>query len=278
MPLKAKTYGKARVRVMRVERGGERHEVRELTVKAMLQGDIGATFTAKDNSRTVSTDTIKNVINVVAGENIALPTEPFCQAVAKKLLDNYPQMDGAIISAHETKWARLSFNGTPHPHSFVLDNNGRPFAEVTATRKDSTVVSGIDGITFMKTTESGWAGYMKDAYTTLPETRDRIAATSMVSSWLWAKAPADYPAANRAIIDTMIEVFATTYSDSIQDSLYRMGEAALAAMPEIKEIRLACPNKHYIPIDLARFKLDTNNQVFLPTDEPHGQIECVVAR
>jgi urate oxidase len=278
MTLVGKTYGKGRVRVMRVHRTGDRHEVRELTVKAMLRGEFGRAFTSKDNSSSVSTDTVKNVVNIVAREAPALPTELFCQAVAERLLDKYSQLDAATVSGHETKWTRLAFAGEAHPHSFTLDGNGKPFAEVTMTRDGTTLVSGIDGFTFMKCTASGWDNYFKDDYTTIPETRDRMAATSMLSSWSWSKAPADYPAANTAILEVMLETFATTYSESMQDSLYRMGEAALAAVPEIHEISLACPNKHYLLVNLAPFGLDNDNKVFLPTDEPHGQIECTVGR
>lgn len=278
MPLVENTYGKGRVRVMRVCRDGDHFEVRELTVKAMLQGDFGRAYTSKDNSTSISTDTVKNVVNVVARENLALPNELFCLAVAQRLLDSYPQVDRARVSGHETKWSRASFGGKSHPHSFTLDANGQPFAQVTATRSTVTTVSGVDGFTFMKCTESGWDNYVKDKYTTIAETRDRMAATSMVSSWRWKTAPADYPAANAKILEAMLEVFATTYSESMQDSLFRMGNAALAAVPEIEEISLACPNKHYLLINLSPFGLDNNNQVFLPTEEPHGQIECTVAR
>ena len=64
----------------------------------------------------------------------------------------------------------------------------------------------------------------------------------------------------------------------MQDSLYRMGMAALEAVPEVSDISMACPNKHYLPLNLAPFGLDNNNQVFVATDEPHGQIECTVGR
>ncbi len=76
----------------------------------------------------------------------------------------------------------------------------------------------------------------------------------------------------------MLEVFATTYSHGVQDSLFRMGEAALAAVPELATIRMACPNKHYIPINLDRFGMSSDNMVFIATDEPHGQIECQISR
>ncbi len=278
MALLHKTYGKDGVRVMRIDRSGERHEVRELTVRAMLTGNFDPAFTHADNSTSVSTDTVKNVVNVVARENLALGTELFCAAVATRLLESYAGVESATVTAHETKWARLSVDGTPHAHSFTLDSNGRPFARTVATRSGATMESGISGFTFMKSTQSGWENYIKDKYTTIAETHDRMAATAMEASWRWSAAPASYEAANATILATLLKVFATTYSASVQDSLYRMGTAALAAVPEIADISMACPNKHYLLINLAPFGLDNKNQVFVATDDPHGQIECTVGR
>ena len=279
MPLIKNRYGKGRVRVMRIHRDGDRHEVSQLNVKAMIEGDFARAYTVADNSTSVSTDTIKNVVNVVARENTGLCTEDFCQMLAKKYLDLYPQVTSVALTVHETKWSRLSFGGKPHPHSFVLDSNGKPTVEVSAIRGGATTMSsGIDGFAFMKSTQSGWENYLKDSYTTIPPTADRMCATSMVASWKWSGKPANYPATNNKILDTMLEVFAMTYSKSVQDSLYRMGEAALAAVSEISEISMACPNMHFILMNLQAFGLDNNNDVFLPTDEPHGQIECTVGR
>jgi urate oxidase len=278
MTLVSNTYGKARVRVLRVKKDGGRHEVRELNVQAMITGDFAASYVAADKSRMICTDTVKNVVNVVARENLGLDTEAFCAAVADKFLVSYPQVDTATVTAHETKWDRLSFDGAPHDHAFTLDSNGTPFARVFATREKLEITSGISGFTFMKTTGSAWDRFHTDPYTTLKETRDRICATAMEASWRWSAAPADYKAANATILATLIEVFATTFSDSVQDSLYRMGTAALAKVPEVIDISLACPNKHYLLINLEPFGLDNENVVFLPTDEPHGQIECTVGR
>jgi urate oxidase len=278
VPLIKNRYGKGRVRVMRIHRDGERHDVSQLNIKAMMEGDFGRTYTHHDNSNTVSTDTIKNVVNVVARENTGVCSEEFCQILAKKFLDTYAQIASVSIIAHETKWVRLSFGGKPHPHSFVLDNNGQPTVQVCATRSESSIVSGIDGFAFMKSTQSGWAMYVKDPYTTIPETDDRMCATRMAATWKWSAKPESYPAANKKIMDTLLEVFSTTYSYSVQDSLYRMGEAALSAVPEISEISMACPNMHYILMNFSAFGLDNKNDVFLPTDEPHGQIECTVGR
>ena len=279
MPLIKNRYGKGRVRVMRIHREADRHEVSQLNIKAMVEGDFARAYTHADNSTSVSTDTIKNVVNVVARENTGLSPEEFCQVLAKKYFDSYPQIASVAITSHETKWSRLSFGGKPHPHSFVLDSNGKPTVEVMGARGGPlAVTSGIDGFTFMKSTQSGWENYVKDKYTTIPPTADRMCATSMVATWKWSGRPKDYPASNSKILDTVLEVFGTTYSMSVQDSLYRMGEAALSAVPEISEISMACPNMHFILMNLSAFGMDNNNDVFLPTDEPHGQIECTVGR
>jgi urate oxidase len=278
MALVRNTYGKARVRIMRLKRDGERHEVRELTVQAMLEGDFARSCTAADNSSVIATDTIKNLVNIVAHENSGLDAELYCSALARRFLDLYAQVARAVVTAHETRWTRLAVGGKPHAHGFLLDGNGRPVAHVNATREAVAVQSGIEGFTFMKSTASGWENFVRDAYTTLPETADRICATSMDARWSWQTAPADYAAANARVLTTMLDVFVTTYSASVQDSLYRMGEAALSAVPEIAEISLACPNKHYLPINLGPFGLENGGTVFTPTDEPHGQIECTIAR
>lgn len=278
MPLIRNSYGKARVRVMRVHKDGEHHEVRELAVQAMLEGDFGASYTAADNRLVIATDTIKNLTYVVAREALDDAAEEFAKRLAQRFLHLYPQVASATVTTHETKWLRARFGGRDHPHGFILDGNGQGFARVGADRGTVWVVSGFTGYSFMKTTGSGWENYVMDEFTTLPETSDRIAAMSMDATWRWSRVPADCPAVNAAILETMLEVFATTYSHSLQDSLLRMGEAALACAPEIEEISLSCPNKHYLPVNLAPFGLSSDNAVFVPTDEPHGQIECTVGR
>lgn len=278
MALLSKTYGKGRVRVMRVHRVGERQEVRELTVQVMLEGDFDRAFTDADNSTSLCTDTMKNVVNIVAREQLTAGPEDFCKAVAKRLLERYDSVDKAIVTGHETVWNRLAIDGAEHPHAFTLDANGKPFARVVMTDGETSVESGVSGFTFLKSTQSGWANYVKESYTTLPETNDRIAATAMEATWRWNATPADYTASNKQILDAMLKVFATTYSHSVQDSLYRMGLAALDAVSEIADITLACPNKHYLLANLAPFGMDNPNSVFIATDEPHGQIECTVGR
>ena len=277
MPLIHHTYGKARVRVMRVQRDGDRNAVRELTVQTMLDGAFGDSFTKGDNHQVIATDTIKNLTQI-ARETLDACAEVFAATLAERFLKLYPQVARATVTTHEAKWQRASIGGQPHPHAFTRDANGQPFCRVEAGREGASTTSGIIGYTFMKTTQSGWVGYVMDAFTTLPETTDRIASTAMDATWTWNAAPTDHDATNATILATLLETFATTYSRGVQDSLFRMGEAALAAVKEVETITMACPNQHYLPIDLSRFGLSSDYRVFTPTDEPHGQIECTIGR
>ncbi|MBS7539037.1 factor-independent urate hydroxylase [Ancylobacter lacus] len=278
MPLIRNSYGKGRVRIMRVRRDSERHEVRELSVRAMLAGAFEASYTVGDNSAVIATDTIKNIVNIVARDNVGLENEDFAGALASYFLDRYAHVDRVEITASETRWARLLVDGAEHDHAFLRDANGHPTVKLTATREARSLVSGIEGFTVLKTTASGWENYWKDEATTLKPTADRLFATSMDASWRWSATPASWPDANRAVLDAALKVFAGTYSPGVQNTMYLMGEAVLAAVPEIAEISMACPNKHYLPIDLSPFDRAFDGQVFTPTDEPHGQIECTVGR
>jgi urate oxidase len=279
MKLVHHNYGKARVRVMKVTRDAERHALKELEVSVMLQGRFDASYTRADNSLVVPTDTMKNTVNILAKEKLGAETEPFGILLARHFLDKYSHVESAQVRLSERRWQRIAVQGKPHNHSFTENSPAKPFAEITATRGETTVQSGISDLLILKTTQSGFEGYdTKDKFTTLPETNDRIFATQLRATWLHATPPASYTETNAKILDAMLEVFATTYSPSVQTTLFQMGEAALAAAPGVSKINLAMPNKHCLLINLAPFGLQNRNELFLPTDEPHGQIEGTVAR
>jgi hypothetical protein len=55
-----------------------------------------------------------------------------------------------------------------------------------------------------------------------------------------------------------------------------MGETVLAAQPAIERIQFALPNRHHVLYDLARFGLDSSNEIFHARTEPYGLIEGTV--
>ncbi len=152
------------------------------------------------------------------------------------------------------------------------------FTDVTCSAEANTIRSGIRGLVILKSTGSGFENYPKDEFTTLPETGDRILGTSFSATWTFAEQPEQYGRANETILSAMLKEFANNYSPSAQTTLFQMGEAALAVCPEISKLDLAMPNKHCLLINLEPFGLENKNEVFTPTDEPHGDIVASVAR
>ena len=278
MPLTASRYGKERVRVLRLTRDGDHHVPREVALSVMISGGFDAAWTEGDNRACIATDSVKNIVNATAARHLSADAEGFVTAVAEVLLATYPQIESVSIEAEETRWLRHAVDGAAHGHTFTRDGNGMGYVALDAGRAGSSLRSGLRGYTFMKTTQSGWANFVDDGYRTLPDAHDRIAATSMDATWTWSAVPPDYGAANMRILAILLDVFGTTYSRSVQDSLYRMGEAALAEIPDLGNISFVMPNKHYLPVHLTPFGLDNHGTVFLPTDEPYGRIEGTVSR
>jgi urate oxidase len=142
------------------------------------------------------------------------------------------------------------------------------------------VVSGLTELVLLNSTDSEFRGYVKDRYTTLPETDDRILATSVTAQWrhhhveLGADWATSYAEARRL----MIAAFTDTYSKSLQQTLYAMGRRVLEGRPELCEVRLSLPNKHHLLVDLSPFGQDNPNEVFHADDRPYGLIEGTVLR
>ncbi len=278
MSLVHQSYGKARVRILRVTRHPERHEVHEACIRVTLEGEFTRAYTAADNALVVPTDTMKNLVQVLAHHHPEVDNETFALILARDLLARYSHVVRVRVDLEATPWQRLYIDGQPHAHSFVQASPYTPFIVVNLTRTEEEIVSGIRDFALMKTTQSGFTDFWQDDHTTLAPTTDRILATRLQAHWRVAHMPDSWSALTQTVCTILPRVFATTYSASVQDSLWRMGEAVLAAVPDITTITLAMPNLHYHTLDLSHFGLDTRDRLFLPTDEPHGHIEATIDR
>ena len=278
MKLAIHQYGKGRVRVARVRREGDRHTIHEVEVQVMLRGDFDSSYTAGDNSLVVPTDTMKNTVNVLAQLELGEEIERFGLALGRHFLAKYSQVSECLVTLGEKKWTRLELEGEPHPHAFSGNDASHPWASVVTTRTNASVSAGIRDILILKTTGSGFAGFPKCDLTILPETTDRICSTVIAATWDYNPSPASYSAARETAVGAMLRVFSDHYSPSVQTTLYEMAQAVLDAVPEISRIKLELPNKHYLPVNFAPFGRQNPNEVFTPTDEPHGQIEATLER
>lgn len=272
-------YGKSRVRLLKVMRDGEQHEVREWTVGVYLEGDFERCFTEGDNAGIMATDTMKNTVYSVARESSALTPEDYAHDLARLLTERNPQVKHARITVEEKMWMRIRTGAGKHGSAFL--QRGPDVATVSLEFVPGTgpvITSGVKGLVILKTSHSAFKGFKRDAWTTLPNSDDRLFGTEATITWLYATPVPDYAAARTRLMDTLLTTFAHHDSLSVQHTLYAMAEDALAAEPAISEISLTMPNRHNLPVDLTRFGQDNPNQIFVPTDEPFGYIQARVVR
>ncbi len=275
--LGANSYGKARVRLVKVTRSPDRHLLKDLTVQVALEGDFEAAHVAGDNSLVVATDTMKNTVYALAKAHLDGATERYGLALAGHFL-TFPQVSRSTVSISEHRWSRISTKQGPAPDAFMRTGDLTRTAVVSASREGSTVDAGIENLTVLKTTRSAFAGFPRDQYTTLADTDDRIMATKVTASWRYEGTDLDFDSSFEAITGTLLEVFAEHFSPSVQYSIWAMGEAALERRPEIAEIRFSLPNLHHWLVDLSRFGLENDKEIYVATEEPYGLIEATVRR
>jgi urate oxidase len=269
-------YGKSRIRLVKVRRARDPHELVDLTIDVQLEGAFETVYVAGDNGPCLATDTMKNTVYAMARQHPIDHVETFGSALAEHFLSK-PSVSRVRISIVEQPWGRLSCGGQPHPHAFVQAGAEHWTAVVTRDAGGTEVVSGLANLVVLKTTDSAFSGFPRDQYTTLPDTEDRIMATSMTAAWTYRPATSDFSARSQ-VRRALVETFAAHVSRSVQHTLYAMGEAALAACPDLAAITLTLPNRHHLMVDLAPFGLDNPNEIFVAIDQPYGLIEATIRR
>lgn len=274
--LGANRYGKAEVRVVRVARGAAPSGgdvIRDWNVSTSLSGDLADSHLTGDNAKVLPTDSQKNKVYALAKELGAVEPEEFALSLGTFFMSSQEPITRARISVEEYGWTPIGAGG----HSFARTADLVRTTTVTADAAlGAFVVSGIRDLVVLNTTGSEFWGYPKDPYTTLPETRDRILATSVNASWRFRGTVADWAATFATARSVILETFAGTYTYSLQQMLYAIGSALLAAVPAICEVRLSLPNKHHYLVDLAPFGQTNDREVYLAGDRPYGLIEGTV--
>ncbi|RKN72581.1 urate oxidase [Streptomyces klenkii] len=283
-------YGKAETRVVRVTREGPVHHIRDLNVSIALSGAMSDVHTKGSNAGVLPTDTTKNTVFAFAKEHGIASAEDFAVRLARHFVSGQETIHTARIRVEEYGWDRIPADGDA-AHSFVRRGQETRTAQVTYHGQSNghggqgeqwQVLSGLKGLVVMNTTDSEFHGYVKDRYTTLPETRDRILATEVNACWRHAGRPEgdkpDWDASYERARGHLLAAFAGTYSLSLQQTLYAMGSRVVDQEPGIDEIRLSLPNKHHFLADLRPFGLDNDNEVYFAADRPYGLIEATVLR
>jgi urate oxidase len=255
------------------------HDLVDLTIDVTIEGDFAAAYVAGDNASVLPTDSMRGAVYALASEGPVGEPEAFGLRLAGHFLDTTPAATLARVALVADPWARIQVGPVPHPHAFTGGAGGRRTATVTRAGTGAWVVGGLTGLVVLKTAGSAFEGFLRDRFTTLEETRDRILATEVTARWRYAGTAVDWTASFQTARRSLLETFAAhDQSRSLQHTLYSMGEALLDACPQVDEVRMVMPNRHHLLVDLEPYGLTNDGSVFVATDRPFGVIEGEVVR
>ena len=263
-------YGKAEIRLLKVDRDTPRHVLHDLTVSVALAGDMDAVHLTGDNAAVLPTDTQKNTVYAFAREHGVDQVEEFATLLAQHFVDTQEAVHRATVTVGEQGWERLA------DHSFARSGRETRTATVTQDDDGTRVCSGLRDLVLLSSTGSEFRGFATDPYTTLPETDDRILCTSVEARWRHAEPQTDWRASYDAVRSALTNAFADTYSRSLQQTLYAMGARVVSTCHGVAEVRLRLPNRHHLLVDLEPFGLENPGEVFHVDDRPYGLIEGTV--
>ncbi|KAM4022812.1 uricase-like isoform 2-T2 [Anomaloglossus baeobatrachus] len=278
-------YGKNAVKVLQIKRDGKWHYIKEIEASVELTLQSKKDYLQGDNGDIIPTDTIKNTVYALAKIKGIKTIEEFSLEICNHFLTSFSHVTRAKTYIEEAPWRRFKKDGVEHVHAFIYSSEGVHLCEVEQKRGGQPVVySGIKDLRVLKTTQSGFEGFLKDRYTTLPEVKDRCFSTIVNCKWKYGS----YKGLNfEAVWGTVKQIVLDTfsgpydkgeYSPSVQKTLYDIQKLCLSRVPEIEQVEVSLPNKHYFTIDMSKFGLSNNDEILLPSDKPYGNITGTVRR
>jgi urate oxidase len=258
-------YGKAEVGVYRSD------GVRELwgaEVELDVFGDdFAPAYTRGDNSMVVPTDTMKNFVHAAALDFAGDSLEAFAEHLGGRFLATYGHVEQIGLHVVERSFARRSDVLFQRLH----DDVGT--VELTMGRGGiEEHRCGREGIELVKITGSAFASFARDAYTTLPEVRDRPLFVHLDVHWRHA----DW--SRRVRSEDVRESIAATFDDfvsmSIQHLVHEMGARALQQLPQLAEISFEAQNRLWDTACVS--EADERVKVYTDPRPPYGMIGLVL--
>jgi urate oxidase / 2-oxo-4-hydroxy-4-carboxy-5-ureidoimidazoline decarboxylase len=256
-------YGKHAVSVYRIGDG----RLFACEVDMLVRGEaFTSAYTEGDNSLVVATDSMKNFIHRTAAECGAVGLEDFLVEIGTRFLARYEHVESVDLTGRERVFVPRAGN--------VLQRLYDDYASAALTIfPDGGQIehSGREGLHLVKLSGSAFAGFVRDEYTTLPETRDRPLFVHLDVHWHHRER--GRRADGEQVRETVVSTFAEFDSESIQHLVHEMGTRVLERFPEIAGLRFRAENRLW---DTAQE--DGSATVYTDARPPYGVIELQLER
>jgi urate oxidase / 2-oxo-4-hydroxy-4-carboxy-5-ureidoimidazoline decarboxylase len=264
---------------------GRRNIIFGVNVKVAVEGEkFFSSFKEGDNTLVVATDSMKNFILKHAGDYQGSTLEGFLEYVGSRFLETYSQMTTIKIEGDQIPFDELpvptnnSFELSPLVFRYSL--NEQASASVELKRSKETIVtehlqSRLKGLKLIKVRGSNFFGFVRDEYTTLPESFDRPLFIFLNIEWRYFDLEnargitLDGYVAAEQVRDIACTVFHEENSPSIQHLIYRIGLRILERFPQLKEVLFESNNRTWETV-IDEIPASREGKVFTEARPPYG--------
>ncbi|SFS62332.1 factor-independent urate hydroxylase [Paenibacillus sp. BC26] len=218
-----------------------------------------SSFSEGDNTHVVATDSMKNFILRHAAAYDGSTTEGFLAYVAEAFLAQYPHITDVEMAADRIPFQSIQVGGDGGFNEsglvFRRSHNEHAHASLGMKRAaDAGAVvvshaSGIADLQLIKVSGSSFYGFIRDEYTTLPESYDRPLFIFLNINWRYSKVTdaidgnsGAYVAAEQ-VRDLAQHVFHSIQSPSIQYLVCQIGLQLLTRFLQLEEVSFESNNR-----------------------------------
>jgi urate oxidase len=257
-------FGESEIRIVRLMPKGDRHEVRDLTVRFLVQGDFERGFTEGESLPLESEQAIAERVYALAQEHCGDQIEPFALILSQHVLRFFPRIKEAEVEISERLWSRALVGGRPHDRAFSATGEHR-LARVRSSTDTGLVEAGFADLPILKITPLEKGG-------------QSILAGTLSARWRYGWSDVPFGLHWQQVRQVLMETFANHAATSVQHLLHDMAQAALDQTPAITEVRFKLQVTRMHSANLAHAGMENDPHLLVPEEGPFGVIEVSVLR
>lgn len=276
--LSSHSYGASHIRLLRITRRGDRHDLRDLVIGVDVEGEVEDAFVKGDNELLLPADSLRNTVHAITRDESLADIEQIGLALAANFMEHQPQFTRVRITLSEQPWTRLPVNGRAQGQAFTTANSERRTATVTSNGSQVSVVAGLEDFTMMKTAGAAFEGYLADQYTTLAATPERVLSVATEARWTYLHEEVAYAPTWQGVRQLLVEAFVKQHSHSAEHTAHAMADVVLSSYADIGDVTVRLRQRSLPLVELAAFGLDNPRVLFRPEEAPELTAEVTLSR
>ncbi len=247
----------------------------EFDIEVSFTGDFEDVYLEGDNSAILPSDSIYHHATLLANERGPVAPADFGEALLGRIMASMPAATLGIASLRSWSWKPQ----TAAPDSMTLVRQASTTATLVERESSGVTRFAASCEEFLIHPQgSSFAGFARDSATVQQEVTDRLLAGQLFAVWHYASKPDDCNQANETTRSSLIRTVSKRPSRSVQETLFRMGEAALGKVKELSEVELrfrAAPAVRCTPL---AFGASEKHPTWSLTQNPIGTSRATISR